>query len=316
MNRFALLPFALLLFACNPHPVAQPARRAPAVATAHAAVAPSQAAAEAAYQAKQYGTCATHFMGLAKDSARHRPASDYYNAACCYSLDGKADLAFAALDKAIAAGLHDVALFEKDTDLQALRSDPRWPKVLDAVRQQLAAWEASLGQPQLRRELLAMVEADQAGRKQLMALERGSPEAMALSKELIDLDKQHTQALKVAVAKYGWPGKSMVGEDGAQAAWLLVQHADLDVAFQKQALALMEPMVASGEVTAANYAYLYDRVAVAEKRPQRYGTQFGDQGEPEPIEDEAHVDERRKQVGLGTMAEYREQMRKMYGPQK
>ena len=118
------------------------------------------------------------------------------------------------------------------------------------------------------------------------------------------------------VAKYGWPGKSLVGEDGANAAWLLVQHADKDLSFQKDVLAKMEPMVKTQEVSAIDFGYLWDRVAVAEHRPQRYGTQFDEKQEPRPIEDEAHVDERRASIGLPSMAEYREQMRKMYGPPK
>jgi len=118
------------------------------------------------------------------------------------------------------------------------------------------------------------------------------------------------------VTKYGWPGKSLVGEDGANAAWLLVQHADKDLAFQKDVLAKMEPMAKTEEVSPTDYGYMWDRIAVAEHRPQRYGTQFNDKQEPQPIEDEAHVDERRASIGLPSMAEYRAQMRKMYGPPK
>jgi hypothetical protein len=98
--------------------------------------------------------------------------------------------------------------------------------------------------------------------------------------------------------------------------WLLVQHADADLGFPKQCLALLEPLVKIQEVSEINYAYLYDRVAVAEHRPQRWGTQFGSDGEPQPIEDAANVDARRKAVGLGTMDEYRQKMRAMYGPPK
>jgi hypothetical protein len=118
------------------------------------------------------------------------------------------------------------------------------------------------------------------------------------------------------IAADGWPGKTMVGEDGAHAAWLLVQHADLDRPLQKDVLARMKPMVDTGEVSAVDYAYLEDRVAVAEHRPQRYGTQFDAHQQPQPIEDEAHLEERRKAIGMPSMAEYREMMRKMYGTPK
>ena len=126
------------------------------------------------------------------------------------------------------------------------------------------------------------------------------------------IDTKSTARMKEIIAKYGWPGKSLVGEDGASTAWLLVQHADLDRAFQKECLPLSEKAAKTGEASETDYAYLYDRVAVADGLPQRYGTQFMEGG-PQPIEDEAHVDERRKAIGLGTMAEYAKDMERMYG---
>jgi hypothetical protein len=78
----------------------------------------------------------------------------------------------------------------------------------------------------------------------------------------------------------------------------------------------MEPMIETEDVSPIDYGYLWDRVAVAEHRPQRYGTQFDARQEPQPIEDEAHVDERRLAIGMPSMAEYRQQMRKMYGAPK
>ncbi len=102
--------------------------------------------------------------------------------------------------------------------------------------------------------------------------------------------------------------------DGAHAAWLLVQHADRDPAFQKECLEKMKQGVSRGEVSAKDVAYLVDRVAVAENKKQVYGTQFKGKGKemmPQPIEDEQHVDERRKSVGLPSMAEYKKQMDEM-----
>jgi hypothetical protein len=71
--------------------------------------------------------------------------------------------------------------------------------------------------------------------------------------------------------------------------------------------------VKKGEIPAQQMAYLTDRVRVAEKQKQVYGTQFEDL-EPFPIEDEANVDKRRQQVGLPPLAEYRKSIEAMYGP--
>jgi hypothetical protein len=72
----------------------------------------------------------------------------------------------------------------------------------------------------------------------------------------------------------GWPGRRRVGERGAEAAWLLCQHADADVELQRRALSLLQNPVAAREAPARHLAYLTDRVLVAEGRAQRFGTQF------------------------------------------
>lgn len=87
-------------------------------------------------------------------------------------------------------------------------------------------------------------------------------------------DHSNTAWLKKVVLSQGWPKRSQVGEGAARTAWLLVQHADADPAFQVQALRLIEPLVSTGEATPRNYAYLYDRVMLKLVGRQRYGTQL------------------------------------------
>lgn len=259
------------------------------------------AAATAAYEAKDYDRCAALFGAL--------PSADaLYNAACCHALAGKPEPAFATLDKVLASGFRDVANLEKDTDLATLHADPRWAKVVSDTQANQAKFEASLKEPALRTELLAMRDEDQAARFAMIADAKNAE----LAAKTGAMDQRLLARMKEIVAKYGWPGNSVVGPDAASAAWLLVQHADTDVAFQKQSLVLMEQAVKVGDAREIDYAYLYDRVAVAEKRPQRYGTQFAE-NRPQPIEDEAHVDQRRAAIGLPPMADYAKDMQKMYG---
>lgn len=99
----------------------------------------------------------------------------------------------------------------------------------------------------------------------------------------------------------------MVGTDGARAAWLLVQHADHAVTFQRNCLTLMEAHLADDQVAPADMAYLTDRVAVNEGKPQVYGTQgrvLEGVWQPRPIGERENVDQRRKSVGLKTLKEY------------
>jgi hypothetical protein len=129
-------------------------------------------------------------------------------------------------------------------------------------------------------------------------------------------DETNTAWLKQVVREKSWPAISVVGSDGADAAWLLVQHADADSKFQRECLDLMAAMP-EGEVSKTRLAYLTDRVLLAEGKKQRYGTQFQSvEGKwvPRPLEDPAHVDERRSAVGLNTLAEYVLQLEAAYGP--
>jgi hypothetical protein len=84
----------------------------------------------------------------------------------------------------------------------------------------------------LRTELLRRVATDQEARLTLDAA------AMAA------VDGENLPWLRQVIADGGWPGSSRVGEDGANAAWLLVQQA-----------------------------YLTDRVLLHEGKAQEYGTQ-------------------------------------------
>src|SRR3546814_2793073 len=56
--------------------------------------------------------------------------------------------------------------------------------------------------------------------------------------------------------EHGWPGWSLVGEDGSTAAWAIVQHADLDLDFQRRGLAMLEAAVDAGDASPGDLAYL------------------------------------------------------------
>ncbi len=128
-----------------------------------------------------------------------------------------------------------------------------------------------------------------------------------------EVDIRNTQRLKQIIEEIGWPSISKVGREAANYAWLLAQHADHDVAFQRDCLHLMQQSM--NDVDATTVAYLEDRVRVNEGRPQLYGTQYyeDEQGVfgPKPIEQPDEVDERRKVVGLEPLAQYDRAMRQL-----
>ena len=156
----------------------------------------------------------------------------------------------------------------------------------------------------LHAELLARCEEDQRVRRKVAATGSGPP-AQDLLAEWRSIDNANTQWLAELIDRVGWPGRTLVGEDGTHAAWLLAQHADPQR--QQEFLELLRAAVEAGEASVTDQAYLEDRVRLHEGQLQRYGTQFihDEQGlRPQPIEDPANLDQRRAEVGLGPFAEY------------
>jgi hypothetical protein len=126
------------------------------------------------------------------------------------------------------------------------------------------------------------------------------------------VDQNNLEWLKTIVARGRWPLLSRDGDEAVENAWLLAQHADSDPQFQESVLALMKPLVHAGEVKASLYAYLFDRVAVARGRSQRYATQFtrSERGCLMAVQTEEpeKVDERRASVGLPPISAYAKQI--------
>ena len=157
--------------------------------------------------------------------------------------------------------------------------------------------------PDLQSQLLRRTKADQEARDAWVQLlkdngSNGLVNTAALSKEqrvefervqakLKAVDAENTKWLKGVVEKHGWPTNTLVGTDGADAAWLLAQHADADPKFQRYCLDLMAKLP-KNEVSQTKLAYLTDRVLLAEGKKQLYGTQFisvDGKWKPRPLED-------------------------------
>jgi hypothetical protein len=118
------------------------------------------------------------------------------------------------------------------------------------------------------------------------------------------------------VNTHGYPTVERVGKEASSHFFLLVQHADADVAFQEQMLALIEPEVKAGNVAGSNFAMLIDRVLLARGKSQLFGSQvsYDDKGNAfaKNLQDAAHCNDRRKQYGLMQLEEYLKLMSDMH----
>ncbi|HKV81190.1 MAG TPA: DUF6624 domain-containing protein [Candidatus Sulfotelmatobacter sp.] len=159
---------------------------------------------------------------------------------------------------------------------------------LDELKRQ--AESHALSNPTLRDEIERMYKADQAVRQ-----EKG----FDVSK-MSATDKQHSSALQAILDKYGVPTYSMVGPKAAAEFIAMIQHQP--PAFRQRVLPKLKENVKMGEADPESYAMVYDRSQRDLKKNQLYGEQLecdaGQQMHEAPIEDEAHVDERRAELGL------------------
>lgn len=166
--------------------------------------------------------------------------------------------------------------------------------------------------------LLAAAQVDQDARLPLMQALSQCPEMSEASmrrigKSLRAINDLGVEALKEILQRSGWPVLSRYGAKVDQAAFLIVQHADSRPEFQEQVLRQLEATARAGETAGENYALLFDRVATARGRPQRYGSQGRCEGRsfvPHAIE-AGDVDARRKELGLAPLSEYKKLAEKM-----
>ena len=89
----------------------------------------------------------------------------------------------------------------------------------------------------------------------------------ALWKRIGEQDRANQQRVTAIVDKYGWPKNSQVGQLAAMAAFLVVQHASLDV--QLRYVAHLREATALGEASTQNLALLEDRLLIRQGIPQR-----------------------------------------------
>jgi len=162
----------------------------------------------------------------------------------------------------------------------------------------------------LRDELLEMVRRDREVRAELVAsgeLFEGYEPRMARVHE------RNARRLGRIIESVGWPGTDLVGPDGAEAAWVVLQHAIGESDLLRRALPLLQAAAREGRASPRHAAMLEDRIRFFEGRPQRYGTQFDWDADgnlsPGDVEDPQRLDERRRAVGLPPLAEQMREVR-------
>ncbi|WP_025143222.1 DUF6624 domain-containing protein [Pedobacter jeongneungensis] len=180
---------------------------------------------------------------------------------------------------------------------------------------------------ELKKQLDSILQLDQGirefgdtetseGRKDtIAALFNSSKEVLQKSQWMImkEIDSIHLKKVEAIIAKYGYPGKTLVGEPANTTVFYVIQH---NPAIIPKYYPLIEKAGKSGELPFKYTAMMLDRKLSNEGKEQIYGTQvYGIQimnpqtGKKEffqyviPIKDAKNVNRRRKEAGFDTTVE-------------
>jgi hypothetical protein len=261
--------------------------------------------AEKAYEKKEHQKSAWYY-----DEAFKVPkgsAGDYYNGACSWAMAGDTKRAFKYLNASIDLGWLNIGHLKNDTDLNILHDTKEWTELISKLQKKVDEYESHLNKP-LMRELEGINVSDQRYRLMMDSVQKAygwnSEEMKALWERQNYSDSVNLIRIKQILKQYGYPGKSLVGEQ-ASTAWLVIQHADL--ATQEEYLPLMKEAADKGELPKSDFALLVDRIRMRKGEKQLYGSQLEVKDGKYvfyPIEDEPNVNKRRAAMDLVPLEEY------------
>ena len=126
----------------------------------------------------------------------------------------------------------------------------------------------------------------------------------------------HKLRLEQIFDEFGYPGYDLVGKEGSNHFWLMVQHSDKDIDFQSRVLEKLKIEVENKNADGSNYGLLTDRVKINKGEKQIYGTQVtytpDGQAYPKDLIDSVNVNNRRAEVGLEPLEQYLNLMTQMH----
>lgn len=246
--------------------------------------------------------------------SRHSPLSHFRAARCAQMCGDTAKARFYAGEAVrISWGTAGQVLRSHDfPELDSLRYSDLGKTTL--ARIETAAVEAGFNF-KLSEELNMLREQDQKFRRSndeyRSKYVQDSPEYQQFLSDWRRSDSLCLLRVEAIIQQFGYPGKTLVGGEMQDVAWLIIQHAPLEK--QERYFPLIEAAVQKDELQKSCWAMLLDRIRMYRGQPQVYGSQVvRDEATGgwkfHEIEDESNVNKRRAEVGLGLLEEYAKRM--------
>lgn len=275
--------------------------------------------ADSLFKMKNYKESADTYSQAFKSNGWKGHQEARYNAACSWALAGYPDSALYNLEK-IATKLFyaDYSRVTMDISFKSLYNNPRWKTLLEIIKTNQG------NELKKDKKLIARLDSlsieDQKWRNLYTRYNKGeipkdSINPSLITKNMMLTDKMNSLEARRIFYKYGFPNHDIVGVNGSNDFWLMVQHQDMYPMFQDSVLTAMKIEAEKGKASWSNYAYLLDRVKCNTGQLQVYGTQMNKINgtyEPKPVIEPEKLNERRASVGLSTIEEYIKLMERHY----
>lgn len=226
-----------------------------------------------------------------------------YNLAICYVAENKPDSVFHYISETIDKTSAFNPLIFTNTDLDFLKTDPRWKRIEQRIDSVYLAENDSITHKDQALQLYHIYMADQHIRR--LGLKNADPDIN--SSDSINLIR-----VQKIIQEYGWPTYSMVGEAAAKGAFLVIQHSSVSI--QEKYVRHVIDAVMRKEASPEWAALMMDRIAVQKRGVQLFGTQLYQirdslTGAPGtwrlfPLHDESMVDSLRSALGMIPLKDY------------
>lgn len=264
--------------------------------------------ADSSYQIKSYKVATEYFAKAIEVNPDSK--KNFYNAACSASLANDKKKSLKWLEMAIAYGFDNLDHINMDSDLDNIRNDKKFKRIISELKKKTELAEAKYDKP-LQKELLEIYKEDQSIRNQYTEAQKKygyeGKEIDSLGSAMLLKDSLNLIKVIKILDEKGWVGKDKVGQQANQTLFLVIQHSDIKT--QQKYLPMMRDAAKKGNAKPSHLALLEDRIALREDRKQIYGSQVGTNPITKkiyvlPLEDPDNVDVRRAEVGLEPLAEY------------
>jgi len=159
-----------------------------------------------------------------------------------------------------------------------------------------------------------IIEVDCSKKREILSEVYESDLKIRKSNELIKYAKEdhRNQELVISIIeKCGMPTLNEVTQKHMTAIWVGLQHTNEK--YRKKYFPMVEKAVENGDLSKEQYALMKDRILMEEGKPQIYGSQIKDD-KLYKLENPETVNERRKEMGMGTIEDYLKNFNIQFNP--